>query len=136
MRFYLIVGIIIVAIIGIIGIRRSQLLGVAINSHITSTSTATLTLVAGGTDYVASSIQGGSTDLKGSFTGVVPTANDGQLQLKFATAYDFPPVCVASIVSAQPTTTFYVTSSVNGVGLNFIAGNVSGTKQFNYICIQ
>ena len=114
-----------------------KLLGVAINSHITSTSTPDLrpTLVAGGAGYSTTSISSGSTDLKGSFTGVVP-GGAGQLQLKFATAYIHPPICVANIVSAQPTTTFYVTSTISGMGLNFNAVNVSGTKSFNYICIQ
>lgn len=135
--FYISVGL----IIGVLLVRwmnASKFLGIAINSHITSTSSpgvASSTLVATGSGYSTTSIQGGTTDLKGSFTGVV-SANAGQLELKFANAYTYAPVCVASIVSAQPTTTFYVTSSVSGIGLNFIAGNVSGTKSFNYICIQ
>lgn len=106
-----------------------------ITGHVSSTGTPP-TLVAGGTDYVATSIQAGSNDFAGSFTGVVPTAGAGQLTLNFVSAYNFAPKCLASIVSAQPTTTFYVTASVSSFSLNFIAGNVSGTKQFNYICIQ
>ena len=106
-----------------------------ITGHVSSTGTPP-TLVAGGTDYVATSIQAGSNDFAGSFTGVVPTAGAGQLTLNFVSAYNFAPKCLASIVSAQPTTTFYVTASVSSFSLNFIAGNVSGTKQFNYLCIQ
>lgn len=105
-----------------------------ITGHVMSTGTPP-TLIAGGTGYQTTSVQAGSTDFKGSFTGVVPSG-EGQLQVKFVTAYTYAPVCLASIASAQPTTTFYVTSSVSEMALNFIAGNVSGTKSFNYTCIQ
>ena len=105
-----------------------------ITGHVSSTGTPP-TLVAGGTDYVASSVGAGATDYNGSFTGVVP-GGAGQLQLKFVSSYNFAPNCTANIASAQPTTTFYVTSSISGFALNFIAGNVSGTKTFTYFCAE
>ncbi len=118
--------------------------GFGANSLATSTFTNHListgglpTVSVGGASYVAGGLTAGSTDIKGSVSSTVATANSGLVTVNFSAPFALAPICVVSNANAlSATDTYDVTSSITGMSINIPAGMTSGTKQYNYHCIQ
>lgn len=111
--------------------------GTTLLAHLLSTSNAVPTVAVGGAGYAAGITLAGSTDVKGTVSSTVATANSGLITVNFFSAYTSAPVCVATpaVLNAQ-TDTYFVTSSISSFSINTPAGLTAGAHQWNYHCIQ